>query len=374
MHINDRPLLIYIRNRLDIGNIYPKSIENISPETDKLASSWEVTSSGELLKIINILDSHPLNTTKQIDYLAWREAYFLYSQYREGKLDLNVKDQILELKNSMNKNRTDFIQSPLHKINVTPYWLLGLIEGEGSFFATKKVMTQHFELGLTSTQKPVLKEVYNFLNGLIPDDLKNLKGLEKPIQLKTTNKNGDLFNQMCIVKFSHMTYITKVFIPFFEKLTFFSKKENSFKDWKTLALIKLSGKHLTPEGKIICGALSERMNDWTYFKDKGEDVARIKLAIEQLNLQIQQLLADTSIVVNNSRGSYVKFQIFSLEENVAAAKTNPFSAPMSIQEVADFFQVSVKTISRRSIDGKPLIHQQKCFYIKRVDKSLKREE
>ena len=36
-----------------------------------------------------------------------------------------------------------------------------------------------------------------------------------------------------------MTYIRKIFIPFLENLTFFSKKEYSFKDWKTIVLIKL---------------------------------------------------------------------------------------------------------------------------------------
>jgi hypothetical protein len=88
----------------------------------------------DVLKIINIFDKYPLNTTKQLDYLAWRKAYFLYADYKKGILDSNIKDQILSLKNSMNKKRNNFIQSPNHNINITPYWLLGLIEGEGSFF------------------------------------------------------------------------------------------------------------------------------------------------------------------------------------------------------------------------------------------------
>jgi len=33
----------------------------------------------------------------------------------------------------MNKKRNNFIQFPNHNIKITPYWLLGLIEGEGSF-------------------------------------------------------------------------------------------------------------------------------------------------------------------------------------------------------------------------------------------------
>jgi hypothetical protein len=44
----------------------------------------------------------------------------------------------------MNKKRNNFIQSPNHNIKFTPYWLLGLIEGDGSFFVTKKNLTQHF--------------------------------------------------------------------------------------------------------------------------------------------------------------------------------------------------------------------------------------
>jgi hypothetical protein len=37
---------------------------------------------------------------------------------------------------------------------------------------------------------------------------------------------------------------------------------------------------------------------------------------------------------------------------------------MSLQEVANFFQVSKKTISRRLADGMPLLYQNKTFYFK----------
>lgn len=70
MHINDRPLLVYIRNRLCLGKIYPISIEGILSEEDKLTSVWEVYSFDDLLKLITIFDNYPLNTTKQLDYLA----------------------------------------------------------------------------------------------------------------------------------------------------------------------------------------------------------------------------------------------------------------------------------------------------------------
>jgi len=127
------------------------------------------------------------------------------------------------------------------------------------------------------------------------------------------------------------------------------------------ATIKLSEKHLTPEGQILFVALSDRMNDWTYTKGDQK-----KLAIDQLDLKFKQLLADNSVVNVRTRGSYVKIKICPLEGNSVYS-------PMSIQEVADFFQVSIKTISRRLADGKPLMHQNSSFYVKRVEKSTSKE-
>jgi len=120
MHINDRPLLVYIRNRLGLGQIYPISIESILKEKDKLTSVWELYSLDVVLKIINIFEKYPLNTTKQLDYLAWKKAYFLDADYKKGILDSNIQDQILSLKNSMNKKRNNFIQSPNNNIKITP--------------------------------------------------------------------------------------------------------------------------------------------------------------------------------------------------------------------------------------------------------------
>jgi hypothetical protein len=79
-------------------------------------------------------------------------------------------------------------------------------------FVTNKNLTQHFELGLTSIQKPVLVGIYNFLMSLIPNNMRSIKGLDKPLQLREKS----LPENMCIIKISQMTYIRKIFIPFLE--------------------------------------------------------------------------------------------------------------------------------------------------------------
>ena len=93
-------------------------------------------------------------------------------------------------------------------------------------FVTKKYNST-FLICLTSIQIPVLVGIYNFLMNLIPNNMRSIKGLDKPLQLREKS----LPEKLCIIKISHMTYIRKIFIPFLDNLTFFSKKEDSFKDW-----------------------------------------------------------------------------------------------------------------------------------------------
>jgi hypothetical protein len=61
-----------------------------------------------------------------------------------ARLKQQHHNDFVKAANSMNKKRNNFIKSPNQNIKMTPYWLLGLIEGEGSFFVTKKNLTQHF--------------------------------------------------------------------------------------------------------------------------------------------------------------------------------------------------------------------------------------
>jgi hypothetical protein len=125
LHKDDRPLLEYLSTRIKVGQVYPKdtSIENVS-------STWEVAKKADLLKLIEIFDKHPLNTTKYLDYLSWREAFFIYQRMDKASVNhISVIDSILAIKGQMNEKRVSFLLPTDHKINITPYWLLGFIEG-----------------------------------------------------------------------------------------------------------------------------------------------------------------------------------------------------------------------------------------------------
>jgi hypothetical protein len=107
MHKDDTPMLNIVCKRLKIGKVI---------ERDHF-TTYSVTSE-DILKIIEIFDKYPLNTSKYLNYLAFKEGYQIYNN--DNKKDLVLKN-ILALKDSMNKKRVFFELPSNHSIKITPY-------------------------------------------------------------------------------------------------------------------------------------------------------------------------------------------------------------------------------------------------------------
>ena len=102
-------MLYYICNRLNIGKV---------TVNDHFASY--IVTSTDLFKIIEIFDNYPLNTSKHLNYLAFREGFLLYNNNKD-KNNKEVSKYILTLKDSMNKKRIKFKMPSNHTIKITPY-------------------------------------------------------------------------------------------------------------------------------------------------------------------------------------------------------------------------------------------------------------
>jgi hypothetical protein len=72
------------------------------------------------MKIFNILDKKSLNTSKNLNYIMFRQAYDLYFN-RESTVSNELREKILNLKGQMNKKRVDFNQPEGHSIDITRY-------------------------------------------------------------------------------------------------------------------------------------------------------------------------------------------------------------------------------------------------------------
>lgn len=100
LHIDDRDVLEYICNRLQIGKIGIYEESNVA--------KWVVSNKSDILKLIEILDMRSLNTSKYYDYFNWKEAFNLREEAKKSKnlsLKTEIQTKILALKANMNKNK-----------------------------------------------------------------------------------------------------------------------------------------------------------------------------------------------------------------------------------------------------------------------------
>jgi hypothetical protein len=82
--------------------------------------------------------------------VAWSNFY-ISKHEKKASLNLksNIKENILLLKYQMNDKIKSFVINNNHKINITPYWLLGFIEGEAWFYVKNQSFSLTFGIGQT---------------------------------------------------------------------------------------------------------------------------------------------------------------------------------------------------------------------------------
>lgn len=107
LHKDDFNALHYIKSKLDMGSIYAYNDSQI----------FTISKKDDISKLISIFDCYTLNTSKYLDFLAFKRALILYTN-RKNLTDKLIA-QIIELKNDMNYNREDYNMVKDHEIIIT---------------------------------------------------------------------------------------------------------------------------------------------------------------------------------------------------------------------------------------------------------------
>lgn len=237
LHIDDVNVLNYIHETLGIGSIfvYPKINHAI----------FKVRAQEEINIIIDILTLYPLNTTKQLNFLAFATAFKLYKDATTKK---DVGYAVENIRDSINSKRINFEMPDSFELRITDYWFLGLTEGDGSFFIERR----NYQLGYSIAQKGnklLMEALVNYLNNL--GTHKGVKGF-----CNLYSDGGVWKLRICREDALHL-----VIIPLFDSVIWRSKKLEDYQDWKAILFIKQKFLHNTPKGKDLIEKLLAQMNN-----------------------------------------------------------------------------------------------------------------
>lgn len=266
LHIDDFNLLDYIKKTLKMGKVYANTSRN--------SCSFVVGNEKELHELIKLLDGFPLNGIKFLDFSDFKEAFLLYFS-RKGTISEDLIKKLLKLKEGLNRGRKDFTMPLNHKINITGYWLVGLIEGEGSFSMTRgSRLRPCFQLLFTAAQKPLLESIKLFLMNNLGFDRFSLWKLANTsdIGIFDFKAKGNSKPTVCL-EIHNILLLNNYLIPFLSNFTFLSKKGLDFADFKVICQTIYKGGHKKSLIRELLIKLSLRMNDFRLSTFKGELVS-----------------------------------------------------------------------------------------------------
>lgn len=251
LHKDDLKVLEFIQNNLKCGKI----------RSDRNTYVLIISSLIDIETIIiPLFEKYPLMTKKYLDYVDFRNSFFIFKKRqldRQNKQNYDI--QILNLKYGMNDKRVNF-SLPENHIKITPNYLLGYIEGDGSFYFNKNDNTVRISLITIKEDRILLEKIKEFLFNQLD---KNSLFLGKNSKLVHINDKSIRRNRkaITILEICQIDYICNYLIPFFDNLVFRTKKYLDYLDFRKIAFLILDGKHLSEKGRSIIVKLADTMNN-----------------------------------------------------------------------------------------------------------------
>lgn len=247
LHIDDEDVLRAICSTLNIGRVVLRPKYN--------TCNFEVGAEKELRVLIDFLDKYPLIGDKYLDYLNFREVFFLYYD-RTNLVSESLKTKIEEIRANHNTKRVSTTLPDGYNRVITDYKLLGFMEGDGSFYIQTKGLTPKFEIELTYAQKPLLMEIRTYLMSKL-DFKPSSKDVIKIRDLKAKGNSKPTVR----LEITGIDFLHNYFNVYLSKLVFYSRKREDFKTFCVICEKLFNKAYINNEEvKNLLLKLSEEMN------------------------------------------------------------------------------------------------------------------
>lgn len=249
LHIDDKAALYYIQDNLQIGKVRENVQENIV--------TYNIIAKEEIEIIIQLFSLFNLNSSRHLNFLSFKEAFLLYINWNNlDYSELTIK--LMKIQARMNSNRIDFTMPENHKIYISPFWLLGFIEGDGCFSFKKPNKNAVFTIGQKGN-KNLLLAIKDYLQKIAINDF-NL--FENKLALKKNWININIYKDVYNLNTNNVFYIQYVLIPLLDNLKWHTKKYLDYSDWKYIIAILSKGLHYLPEGIQLIMEIVNQMNNY----------------------------------------------------------------------------------------------------------------
>ena len=256
----------------------------------------------------------------------------------------------------MNSGRTKYNNSLIPKIVVNPFWLLGFIEGEGTFGF--KNLSPFFQLGQHIRSLYVLEAIANYLQS-IPKGFKFSLRSEAPNVINSFNKKTDV----SVISILNIDALYDYLVFFLLDMPFQTRKGEDFYYWCIVLHLHKLGYFYLQEGRNLAYLISQFVNTGRYSSKpnpgKAPNLADIK---KVLNLNLPVTLTPSMLHVDLAKAfaTKVKTRAIWVYENGVILNGSPFSSFASAMEAVGYSKTSIA--GRRSIDTGKIIGGRFTFY------------
>ena len=348
LHKDDIDVLYFIHKTLGFGEV----------RSYKDYASFTVTRLKDIAQLLNIFAQYPLQGSKWLNYRDFSKAFELYIN---SDRDPNILKEILKIKKGMNRLRSDFTRPKDKEIKITPYWLLGFIEGEGCFSINRRNNFRlDFSISQSSTNLELMQNIKIYLENLA--GVARTDGYLGAIGISAVRSNNPNHQSTTRIETTRIPFITNILIPFLESLTWRTKKRLDFQDWKNILMLKEQGHHMSEQGvKLIDLILSQMNNNRLSTNSSQPAIDRALLLAEITKL----LSGPSNFELRNGRKWIISLNKYyhSSRKNICVVikdeNGNNLHSFDSLADCAKFLDLDPSTVSKRINKGIPFLLENK---------------
>jgi hypothetical protein len=349
LHVDDIPVLYTIHKFLGVGRVVMEGDSCLFVISDKES----------LLNVLfPILETNKLYTTKWLDYMDFKSVVLFLSTLNTTRLSPSELDWVNSIISNMNSQRKTYDYNLIPNFIVDPFWLLGFIEGEGTF--GYKNLSPYFQIGQNIRNSHVLETIANYLQ-LLPKCF-TFTQYSKIDKIHSTLNNR---TSVSVISILNIDSLYDYLMFFLLSMPFQTRKSQDFYFWCLVLHLHKIGYFYLPEGRILVQKISQYANKGRYSNNSNPINAPTLSEINEvlsLNVPIKLEPHMLHTELAKSIGTLLKPKGIWVYDNGILLNDSPFTSFNLAMEAIGYSRTSIA--GRRSIDTGKWIGGRYSFYSK----------